>query len=94
MIKNGYIIEGNDLQHRKIAEQVLNRKLNEKEVIHHIDHNPLNNSPDNFMLFETQKLHKSFENKELQFGKTRYILEEIERRKITNIAKSLDHDNK
>jgi hypothetical protein len=85
--KNGYIMVEDVLEHRIIAEKTLGRKLDPQEIIHHRDRNPSNNSPDNLMLFETQALHKSFENKEAQFGKTRYILEEIERRKITNIAK-------
>ena len=63
----------------------MKRQLTKEESIHHIDHNRMNNKPTNLMYFESQKLHKHFENKELQFGKTKYILEEIERRKITNL---------
>lgn len=36
-----------EYEHRKVAEQTLGRKLNQNEVVHHIDGNGLNNSPEN-----------------------------------------------
>jgi len=72
-------------EHRLVAEEFLKRQLNPEETVHHLDHDRTNNKPENLMLFENQKSHKSFENKESQFGKTRYVIEEINKRKITNI---------
>lgn len=69
-------------EHRLAAEEVLGRLLDEKETVHHINHDRTNNKPENLMLFESQKSHKSFENKEKQFGMTRYVLEEISIRRL------------
>ena len=48
----GYIYE-----HVFIAEQILGRKLTDDEVVHHIDHNRKNNSPDNLMIFASDADH-------------------------------------
>ena len=72
-------------EHRLVAEQHLKRLLDSEETIHHLDYNKENNNPNNLMLFQNQKSHKSFENKEKQFGKTRHVIEEINKRKITNL---------
>jgi hypothetical protein len=68
------------LEHRIVVENYIGRKLDSKEAIHHIDHNRRNNNIENLMLFKTQKDHKSFENKILQFGKTKPILKQISER--------------
>lgn len=47
------------LEHRHIAEQILGRKLLPGEIIHHIDGNKLNNSPDNLAL-TTDRKHKKY----------------------------------
>jgi hypothetical protein len=36
--------------HRDLAESLLGRKLNTNEVVHHMDHNPKNNSPENLIV--------------------------------------------
>lgn len=41
---------GAEYEHRVIVENSIGRKLNSKEVIHHIDGNPLNNSLDNLKI--------------------------------------------
>ena len=46
--------------HREEAEKMLNRKLKETEVVHHIDHNKKNNSWDNLMVFATNADHSAF----------------------------------
>ena len=47
--------------HRIIAEQMLGRKLNSNEVVHHIDGNKHNNEPNNLMVLtrsEHVKIHQ------------------------------------
>ena len=43
--------------HRMIAEYKLGRKLKSKERVHHVDHNKLNNHPDNIMVVKNHKEH-------------------------------------
>lgn len=59
-IKSGgkYVFE-----HRLIMEKELGRKLLDKEVIHHINGNTLNNNISNLMLFCDHKKHLSLEMK-------------------------------
>lgn len=65
---NGYIyslapdhpranVRGYVLEHRLVAEHSLGRLLTECEVVHHIDGNRLNNSPDNLHVFASQSEH-------------------------------------
>ena len=46
------------------AEEKLGRLLNSEEVVHHIDHNRLNNSLDNLLIFHSQQDHISFHSNE------------------------------
>ncbi len=46
--------------HRVVMEQVLGRKLRAGEVVHHIDGNRRNNSPENLMVFESQAEHQRY----------------------------------
>ena len=43
-----------------IAEVILDRKLNNKEIIHHIDGNKTNDNPDNLYLFSSNSTHISY----------------------------------
>src|ERR1035437_5982423 len=51
--KDGYIME-----HRMIMVMMCNRLLSQMEVVHHLDHNPLNNNPNNLEMWPTNKDHK------------------------------------
>ena len=87
--KTGWILE-----HILVAENILKRKLNNSEIIHHIDLDKQNNEPNNLDLFENNKSHISFHNKLRQFGMTRYVIEEIEKRKITNVTCKVNEEFK
>lgn len=69
-------------EHRLVAESILKRQLDSKESLHHINHHREDNRPENLMLFESQALHKSFENKQRQFGITNPIKKEISERRL------------
>ena len=89
-IVNGYVLIRVGLQwlqeHRLVAEEILGRSLTKEEVIHHIDHDRQNNKPENLALFESQKAHSHFHTQLKQFGETRTLLREIEKRKIINLS--------
>jgi len=53
--KDGYVYE-----HILVAEDKLGRELLPGEVVHHVDHNPRNNHPDNLMVFKTNAYHSGF----------------------------------
>ena len=53
---DGYVME-----HRLVMARTLGRLLSRTEVVHHIDHNTLNNAPANLMLFSSNGEHKRFE---------------------------------
>lgn len=54
--KDGYVME-----HRLTVAQHLGRCLKRTEVVHHKDHDPTNNNPDNLMLFASNSQHKRYE---------------------------------
>jgi hypothetical protein len=61
-------INGKEMKyHRYLMEQKLKRKLNEEEVVHHIDNNVNNNDLNNLLLFRSKsehlKYHWSLKNK-------------------------------
>lgn len=43
--------------HRIVAEEILGRPLKDGEVVHHIDGNKHNNSPENIIVFQNQSEH-------------------------------------
>ena len=47
-------------EHRIVAEEMLGRKLKKGEVIHHIDGNKRNNSPENLMIFKSLSEHSKY----------------------------------
>lgn len=47
-------------EHRIVAEEKIGRKLKPGEVVHHIDGNKRNNSPDNLIVFSSQAEHAAF----------------------------------
>jgi len=63
--KHPFAIRNYVPEHRLIMEEKIGRYLSEKEVVHHIDNNPLNNNINNLILFpnfmEHQKFHRLIE---------------------------------
>jgi hypothetical protein len=53
---DGYVME-----HRLLMAMIVRRPLKRSEVVHHIDHDPSNNDPENLMLFRSNGAHKRFE---------------------------------
>ena len=48
--------------HRWVAEKKIGRKLKSKEVVHHIDGNSLNNSPNNLKVYRNHSEHMKKEH--------------------------------
>lgn len=49
--------------HRVVAAQILGRDLAPGEVVHHVDGNKRNNSPENLMVFSSQGEHLNWHRK-------------------------------
>lgn len=45
------------LVHRQVMEEKLGRRLLKTEIVHHVDEDKLNNSPENLVLFSSHKEH-------------------------------------
>lgn len=64
IISKGQTRDGNTIrllfEHDYLMEQLLNRKLTNENVVHHIDKNRSNNNINNLMLFKTKEAHKRF----------------------------------
>jgi len=62
---NGYrrFRDSNKLVHRYVMEKKLGRKLKYGEIVHHIDRNKLNNSPENLKVFANQDEHENHHKK-------------------------------
>jgi hypothetical protein len=50
-------------EHRLIMEEKIGRHLNSEEVVHHINHDKTDNSPENLMLFGSQSEHLEYHAK-------------------------------
>lgn len=62
--------------HRLVVEERQGRQLSSGELVHHVDHDPLNNDPDNLVVLtrgEHQRLHT------LGIKKKRWSPEEVQR---------------
>src|SRR5579859_5582746 len=62
---DGYVME-----HRLVMAQKVGRLLAREEVVHHIDHNPANNRPDNLELYPNNAAHKRAEGAASRLSQT------------------------
>jgi len=57
MQSSTYLKKGGRHEHRIIAEKLLRRPLQRGEIVHHIDGNTHNNTPENLLVLPSQKDH-------------------------------------
>jgi hypothetical protein len=55
--KDGYVME-----HRLLVAQAMGRSLLRTETVHHVNHDPQDNSLDNLKLFASNRDHKLHEH--------------------------------
>ena len=63
--ENGYrrFSDSNKLVHRYVVEKKIGRKLRQGEIVHHINRNKLDNSPENLEIFANQEEHEKHHRK-------------------------------
>lgn len=54
---NGYVLE-----HRLVVAKAIGRPLTPKEAVHHMNHEPMDNRPENLALFKSNRDHKLYEH--------------------------------
>ncbi|WP_366930937.1 HNH endonuclease [Microcoleus sp. bin38.metabat.b11b12b14.051] len=52
--------------HRVIAEQNLGRSLRQGEIVHHLDEDKTNNSPENLIVCSSASVHRQYHRKNLR----------------------------
>ena len=51
-----------ELEHRVVMEKIIGRSLRPEEVVHHINGDKENNSPENLRLFPNRSIHQAIEH--------------------------------
>lgn len=93
---DGYVLvwtqEGERLKHRVVMEAVMGRRLEDNEIVHHIDGDKSNNNPDNLVVM-TQSEHTSVHAVEMASARGGHKGEFNPRAKLTAAQVSLIKDS-
>jgi len=91
MDKNGYLrySDSDYLVHRRVMEKKLGRRLERGEIVHHINGNKLDNSPENLELLTAKEHYKKHVVPILQERREARIIENLTPRIEAQAAKAI-----